>query len=139
MSAIKQYVAAVVVAPWAVPLVYGSVLAVYAGRDPFDAEPLLPGHLAAVLVVAYEVTLVVALPLWLLLARRWRISYQIAALSGLALGVSTALVFARLRTDYRLGFLLWTGGLGGVLAAVIFRAVVGTQKQATAAGQRSGN
>ena len=125
VRAITRYIVAVAVAPWAVPLAYASVLAAYTGRDPFDAEPLLPGHLAAVLVVAYQVTVLVALPLWLVLARRWKISYQIAAVSGLALGVLAAFVFARLREDYRLGFLLWTGGLGGLLAAVIFRAVIG--------------
>ena len=139
MRAIKRYVTAVAVAPWAVPLAYASVLATYAGRDPFDAEPLLPGHLAAVLVVAYEVTVLVALPLWLLLARRWKMSYQVAALSGLALGVSTALVFTRLQEDYRVGFLLWTGALGGVVAALIFRVVVGVQTARVAAEGSSRN
>lgn len=139
MRGVKRYVTAVAVAPWAIPLAYALVLAAYTGRDPFDAEPLLPGHLAAVLIVAYEVTLLVGLPLWLVLARRWRISYQTAALSGLVLGISTAIVFGMLREDYLIGFLLTTGGLGGMMAAVIFRAIVGSQTEATIAGRPSGN
>src|SRR5581483_180449 len=126
---ITRYVTAVAVAPWAVPVTYASVLAAYAGRDPFDAEPLLPGQLAAVLVMAYEVTVLVALPLWLVIAQRWRVSYQTAGLSGLTLGISTALVLGRLRENYPVGFLLWTGALGGVLAAIAFRAIVGPQTE----------
>jgi hypothetical protein len=131
VRAVKRYVIAVATAPWAVPLAYALVLGVHVGRDPFEAEPLLPGHLAAVVMMAYWVTVLVALPLWLVLSRRWTISYQIAALSGLMLGVSTALVGGKLQGGYPIWFLLSTSGIGGVLAAIIFRAIIGSQTHST--------
>ena len=118
---------AALISPWALPLSYACVLAAYVKRDPFEAAPLLPGHLAMVLMLAYVVTLFIGVPLWLALSARWAVSIVAAAMSGAAVGLLVATVFRRTEPQlfFPAGFLEWVGGIGGLLCALIFRLIAG--------------
>ena len=70
---------AVLVAPAAVPFCYGLSMWLYAGNNPYKAEPLLPGQLAAVWMLAFEVTLVVGLPTWWILTGKRHLSWRSCA------------------------------------------------------------
>ena len=125
----NRTVLAASISPWVLPLSYACVLAVYVGGDPLKAAPLLPGHLAMVLILAYLVTLFVALPLWVAIAARWVIPYKAAGVTGAAIGLAVAILYRRTEPQlgFPSGFLEWTGGAGGALSALIFRAIAGPQ------------
>jgi hypothetical protein len=120
---------AALISPWALPLSYACVLAAYVRGDPFAAAPLLPGHLAMVLILAYAVTLLLALPLWLAITVRWAVPFTAAAMTGAVIGLAVAIVYRRAEAQlaFPAGFLEWAGGVGGLLCSLIFRAIAGRQ------------
>lgn len=123
-----RHICAALIAPWALPLSYVCILWAYVGGNPFEAVPLLPGHLAAILMFAYIVMFIVALPLWLVLNARYNIMFPATGVVGASIGIAVAVAFRVLnpQLNYPIGFLELSGGIGGAVCALIFRAIVGS-------------
>ena len=77
-----RHICAALISPWALPLLYLCVLWAYVGSDPFEVAPLLPGALAVILMLAYIVMFIVALPLWLVLNVSYNIMFPAAGVVG---------------------------------------------------------
>jgi hypothetical protein len=126
-----RHICAALLSPLVLPLSYVGVLWVYVGGDPFEAAPLLPGHLAVILIYVYMVMFIVALPLWLKLNARYSITFPAAGVAGAGIGIVVAITFRALNSqlNYPFGFLELTGGIGSAVCALIFRAIVGRQSK----------
>ena len=121
-----RIVAATLLAPLVVPACFRAVLPFYV-QGPVDvAAPLLPGMLGVILWAAYLVTLLVGVPAWVAISSSRRLGLATTILCGAGLGALAGLA-AQLTTvpGWPLGLLLWSGGLGGGLAAGIFQLVAG--------------
>ena len=136
-----RWVFAVLVAPVAVPFCYGLSMWLYAGGNPYKAEPLLPGHLAAVWMLAFEVTLLIGLPTWWILTGKRHLSWRSCAVIGGALGLSVAVAFryASSQLGFAPGFLELVGGTGGALCAGFFCAVAGQRRPYIADQSQTGS
>ncbi len=121
-----RIVAATLVAPLVVPACFRVVLPYYVQGSPEVAAPLLPGMLGVILWAAYLVTLFVGVPAWVAVSSSRRPALRTTVLCGVGLGLAAGLA-ARITTvqDWPVGLLLWSGGLGGGLAAAIFQLVAG--------------
>ena len=122
-----RHISAALISPLAVPLSFFCVLWVYIGGDPFEAAPLLPGALAVILIYAYIVMFIVALPLWRVLKTRYNIMFSTAGITGAGIGIAFAIIFRvwNPQLNFPIGFLELAGGIGGASCALIFRAIVG--------------
>lgn len=118
--------AATLLAPLVVPACFRAVLPYYVQGSPEGAAPLLPGMLGVITFAAYLVTLLVGVPAWVAVNTFRRLTLAETTSLGAGLGVAVGLV-ARLTTvpEWPLGLLLWSGGIGGALAAAVFQVVAG--------------
>jgi hypothetical protein len=82
--------------------------------------------LGVITFAAYLVTLLVGVPAWVAVNTFRRLTLAETTSLGAGLGVAVGLV-ARLTTvpEWPLGLLLWSGGIGGALAAAVFQVVAG--------------
>ena len=121
-----RVVAATLLAPLVVPVCFRAVLPFYVQGPVGTAAPLLPGMLGVILWAAYLVTLLVGVPAWVAINSSRRLGLATTILCGAGLGAFAGLA-AQLATvqEWPLGLLLWSGGLGGGLAAGIFQLIAG--------------
>jgi hypothetical protein len=119
---------AVLFAPLAVPAAFRVVLGFYVHRPVAEAAPLLPGWLGVILYLAYIVTIVIALPIWLYLHRRGKTPTGLVTAAGLALGLLAGAAFVPQTPEWPVGLLLWSGALGGGITALVFHVIARGQR-----------
>jgi len=123
---------AVLLAPIAVPVCFRMILPFYIkGSVTEQSVPLLPDYQGMMLYLSYLVTLLIGLPAWSFIRRRWRVTIFRSSACGVLFGLAAASMYLSQLT-WPAGLLLWTGGLGGGLTAMLFVLIAGKQPNPSA-------